>query len=169
MDKLSLKEVKKLPPQTLLRFINQAKKFLKNDETWKKICEEYEEDVDVIDLIPTKFGNLEVSATTDHGIVILNYKLLSDGNFKKNYSYLIHEYTHWFQQCYGEKATKSSDDGNYLDNPYEQEAFKKQVSHISDNFGKEEAKDYVDHLLDYHKVDNKKEEKDKRDLFLSEV
>lgn len=168
-DKISLNLVKKMPYKALARMITKAKNHLKTDDVWKKICKEYDEEVDIIDLIPTKFGDLDVSATTEKGVVTLNYKLLCDGDFYKDYSYMIHEYTHWFQQCYGDHPTQSSDDGNYLENKYEQDAFTKQVSYIDDNFGKEEAEDYVDNLLEHHDV-TKKKEKDKLEaVFLKDV
>ena len=69
---IPLSQVKKFPYRTLNRLINKAKNHLKTDESWKKLCDEYDEDVDIIDFIPTMFGNLDVSAKTDHGIVILN-------------------------------------------------------------------------------------------------
>lgn len=168
-EKLSLKQIKALPPATLLRVINKAKKIAKNDETWKKVCKEYEEDPEIMDFIPMYFKNLDVSAKTDHGVVYLNYKLLLDGLSLKDVSYLIHECTHYLQQTCGEKATRSSDDGNYLENPYEQEAFTNQVSFIGDNLGEEEAKDYVDNLLDYHEVDGKKEKNELEEILLSKV
>ena len=115
------------------------------------------------------FGNLDVSAKTDHGVVILNYKLLTDGDFFKDYSYLIHEYTHWFQRCYGAKATKSSDDGSYLDNKFEQEGFQNQVEYIADQFGDGEAEQYVDDLLEHHEIDNKKEVEDKKEILMSKA
>lgn len=166
---LSLKQVKQLPYKTLNRLINKAKNFLKNDEVWKKICKEHDEEPEIIDLIPTRFGNLDVSAKTDHGIVILNYKLLCDGDFTKDYSYLIHEYSHWFQQCYGTKPTKSSDDGAYLDNPFEQEGFQNQIEYISKQEGPEEAEDYVENLLDHHEVDSDKERDKKKEVLMSKI
>lgn len=72
----------------------------------------------------------------------------------------MHEITHWLQQTTGSKPTKSSDDGNYLDNPFEQEGFQNQISYIADNFGEGEAEEYVDHLLDYHEADSKDERKE---------
>lgn len=168
-EKIPLKIVKKMPYQSLNRMINKAKKYLKSNEIWQKLCREYNEDVDIIDYIPTMFGDLDVSAKTDHGIVILNYNLLCDGDFFKDFSYLIHEYTHWFQQCYGDKATRSSDDGNYLDNPYEQEGFSNQVEYIADQFGKGEAKKYVDDLLEHHEVEDKKEKDELEAIFLDKV
>lgn len=158
-QKISLKEIKQLPPHALLRMINKAKKYLKKDQVWQDLCKENKVEVDIIDLIPTKFGNLDVNAKTDHGIIILNYKLLCDGNLHDDYSYLIHEYTHWFQQCLGDEPTQSADDGDYLSNKFEQEGFSNQVEYIANHEGKEEAEEYVDNLLDYHEVtDDKKDE-----------
>jgi hypothetical protein len=125
--------------------------------------------VDIIDLIPVKFGNLDVSAKTDHGIVILSYQLLCDGDFFDDYSYMIHECTHWFQQCYGDKPTQSADDGSYLDNSFEQAAFKNQVKYIADHKGEEVAEDYVDDLLEHHDIENKKEKEDKKDILMEKV
>lgn len=168
VDKIPLSKIKKIPNASLLRMINKAKKHLKTDDVWIKICKEYNESPDIIDLIPTKFGNLDVSAKTDHGIVILNYSLLCDGDFYKDYSYLIHEYTHWFQQCYGTKPTQSSDNDNYLHNPSEQEGFANQVEYISKEFNVDEAEQYVDDLLKYHEVE-KKEKKDLKDILMDKV
>lgn len=158
-EKIPLSQIKKMPYKTLNRMINKAKNYLKDNEIWKNLCKEYDEEPGIIDYIPIMFGNLDVSAKTDHGIVILNYKLLCDGDFFKDYSYLIHECTHWFQQCYGKKATKSSDDGDYLHNKFEQEGFANQVEYIDEQFGKDEAEKYVEDLLEHHDKDGKEKEK----------
>lgn len=168
-QKISLKEVKKLPISTLIRFINKAKKSLKSDETWQRMCKENDVDVDIIDLIPTKFGKLDVSAKTDHGVVILNYQLLCEGDFGSNYGYLIHEYTHWLQQCFGKTATQGADDGNYLHNKHEQEGFANQVEHIANNQGEEKAEEYVENLLEYHDVKDKQEKDELSAIFLEKV
>jgi hypothetical protein len=168
-EKIPLKVVKKMPYRTLMRMINKAKKYLKNNEVMQGVFKEYNVDINEIDLIPTYFKDLDVSAKTDHGIVYLNYKLLCDGDFFKDYSYLIHEYSHWLQQTTGTKATKSSDDGSYLDNPYEQEGFQNQVEYIADQFGDEEAEQYVDDLLEHHEVEDKKEIKDKKETLMAKV
>jgi len=164
-SKYKLKEVKSLSPNVLLKLISRAKNFLKKDKVWKKICKEYDQDPDIIDYIPTSFANLDVSAKTYHGIVLLNYKLLVDGDFFKDYSYLIHEYTHWFQQCYGDKPTQGSSQGSYLDNKFEQEGFQNQIKYIDEHQGEEEAKTYVKKLLDHHDV-KKKTKKDELESIL---
>lgn len=166
---LSLKEVRGLPPATLLRLINKAKKELKKDKTMLSICKDHDADIEDIDYIPTYFKTLDVSAKTDKGVVWLNYKLLCDGDFEKDYSYLIHEYTHWFQQCYGKEATQSSDDGDYLSNPYEEEGFANQVEYIADHEGEDVAENYVEGLLDHHDVEDKKERQEKKEVFMAKV
>ena len=130
---------------------------------------EYDVDIEEIDLIPMRFGTIDVSAKTDHGIIIFNYKLLCDGFFLKDYSYGVHECLHYLQQTTGDKPTQSADDGEYLDNPFEEEAFTKQVAYIANQFGKNDAEDYVDDLLDHHEIDNEKEFKEKKEVLMSET
>lgn len=167
--KIPLEEVKNIPVKLLQRLINNAKKELKNDTTMQNIFKEYGVSVDIIDLIPTTFGDLDVSAKTDHGVIYLNYKLLCDGDFYKDYSYLIHEYTHWAQQCLGDKPTQSADDGEYLDNPYEKEGFQNQVEYIANEFGENEAEKYVDNLLKHHDVTNKTEKSERKEELMAKV
>ena len=158
---------KNMSTKFLMRIINKAKEHLKNDNTMKDIFKEYGEDIDIINYIPTYFKDLDVSAKTDHGIVWLNIKLLDEGFDKFDYSYLVHEYTHWAQQCLGKKATKSSDSGSYLDNKYEQEGFQNQIEYISNHFGEDEAESYVENLLKHHNVKDKNK-KDKLEAILLE-
>ncbi len=169
MAQIPLEEVKKIPHNLLLRLINKAKNYLKQDPTMQRICEENGVKVDFIDLIPTCFADLDVSARTDHGVVYLNYKLLCDGDFYKDLSYLPHEYTHYFQQCFGDKPTQGSDDGDYLSNKFEQEAFQNQVEFTAKEFGEEEAERYVNHLLEHHEITDKKEHKQKKDELMALV
>ena len=163
-NKISIKD---MPPALLRRIIAQAKRILKKDKIMQDIFKKYNQSVDIIDYIPTYFKELDVSAQTSHGVVWLNTKLLADGFDKFDYSYLIHEYTHWAQQCLGDEPTKSSDDGSYLHNPYEQEGFQNQIEYISKHLGEEEAEKYVDHLLDHHDI-KKKQEKDELEAILLE-
>jgi hypothetical protein len=163
-QQFSIEEVKKIPPTMLLRMINKAKEFLKKDEVMQRVCEDHGVDIDVIDYIPTAFADLDVSAKTDKGVVYLNYKLLCDGDFFKDYGYLIHEYSHHLQQCYHDGPTNSSSEDSYLDNPAEEEAFSNQVEFLADEFGKEEAEDYVDNLLEHHELEGKKRDEKKEQL-----
>src|ERR1700743_273251 len=148
--KIPLEDIKKIPARLLLRMINNAKEFLKTDTAMLEVCKKYHVSPNIIDLIPVCFSDLDVSAKTAHGIIYLNYALLCDGDFLKDYGYLIHEMTHYFQQCFRNKPTQGSDDGDSLSNPAEEEAFQNQVEFLADHFGDEEAEEYVDDLLDHH-------------------
>jgi hypothetical protein len=158
-EKIPLSQVKKLPYRSLNRMLKKMRDYLKENEVVQRMFKEYEIDIEEIDYIPMMFGNLDVSAKTDHGVIIFNYKLLCDGDFFKDFSYGTHEITHWLQQTTGSKATKSSDDGDYLNNKFEQEGFQNQVQYIADQFGKDEAENYVDDLLEHHDKDGKEKEK----------
>ena len=168
-EKIPLSQVKKMPYKSLNRMIKKMREYLKNNEVMQKMFQEYKVDISEIDLIPMKFGNLDVTAKTDHGIIIFNYKLLCDGDFFEDFSYGVHEMTHWLQQTTGSKPTQSSDDGSYLDNPFEQEGFQNQVEYIADQFGENKAENYVDDLLEHHEVDNKKEQKEKKETLMAKV
>lgn len=168
-EHLPLSVVKKLPYKSLNRMLKKMREYLKQNDVVQKMFKEYGIDISEIDLIPMMFGNLEVSAKTDHGILIFNYKLLTDGDFFKDFSYGVHEMTHWLQQTTGEKATRSSDDGSYLDNPYEQEGFQNQVEYIAEQFGKDEAEQYVDDLLEHHEVESEDEVEEKKETLMSKV
>ncbi len=166
---LSIEQIKKLPYHSLQRLLNKLREFLKKDTVVKRMFKEYGVDINEIDHIPMMFDDLEVSAKTDHGVIIFSYKLLTDGDFFKDFSYGTHEINHYLQQTTGNKPTQSSEDGNYLDNPYEEEAFQNQVEYIHNHFGEQEAEKYVDHLLDYHEVGSEKEEKKKKETLMANI
>jgi len=168
-EKIPLSVVKKFPYKTLNRLIMKMREFLKQDSVVKEMFKEYDVNIEEIDYIPMMFGPIDVSAKTDHGIIIYNYKLLTDGDFFKDFSYGVHEVTHWLQQTTGDKPTKSSNDGEYLENPYEQSAFTNQVEYIADHQGEEKAEDYVDNLLEHHEVENKKDKQKLEDILLEKV
>lgn len=166
---MDLEQAKKIPPKTLLKLINRMKKFLKKHPVVIDMFKEYDVPIDELDLIPMRFGELEVSARTDHGIITFNFKLLCDGDFFKDYMYAVHEITHFLQQTTGSKPTQGADDGDYLENPFEQEGFQKQVEYVDDMFGENEAEEYVDHLLDHHKVKDSDEREDKKEKLMELV
>lgn len=167
-DKISLSKIKKIPVKMLKRMIDKARKHIKKDKIWEELCKEYDQDIDIIDVIPIYFGDIDVSATTNHGIITLNYSLLCDGDFLKDYSYIIHEATHYLQQTCGKKATESSDNDNYLNNENEQEGFQNQVEYIAKHQGDDKAEKYVDDLLDHHDVEEKEKPKMEK-VFLDKI
>lgn len=168
-EKIPLSVVKKFPYKTLNRMINKLRAFLKKDKVMQDLFKEYSVDLEEIDFIPMRFGTIDVSAKTDHAIIIFNYKLLTDGDFFKDYAYAVHEITHFLQQTTGNKPTKSSDDGEYLENPYEKEGFANQLEYMAEQFGKNEAEKYVDDLLDYHDIDNKSKRDELESSLLKKV
>jgi hypothetical protein len=146
----SIEEIKKVPAKTLLKLIDRMKKFLIEHDIVKDMCKEKDVDPSIIDIIPMRFADIPVSARTDHGVITFNYKLLCDGDFVKDYGYAVHEIQHWLDQCYNKHPTPGANDGDYLHNPAEQKGFKRQIEYIDDEFGENEAENYVDHLLDHH-------------------
>lgn len=166
MQKFTLEEVKKIPAKTLLKLINIAKASLKKDKTMQEVFDKHGVDINEIDTIPVFFKDLDVSARTDHGVIWLNYKLLCDGDFSKDYSYLIHEITHTLQQCYHNGPTKGSNDDDYLDNPSEIEGFQNQVKYIDETEGENKANQYVNKVLDHHEVNNKEERQKRKDTLM---
>ena len=168
-EEIPLSTVKKMPYATLNRLLKKMREYLKHDGVVQEMFKEYDVDISEIDLIPMRFDDLDVSAKTDHGILIFNFKLLTDGDFFKDFSYGVHEMTHWLQQTTGEKATQSSDDGDYLHNKFEQEGFQNQFEYIANQFGKDEAENYVDDLLEHHEIDEDKEFEDKKETLMSKV
>lgn len=153
---LSLAQAKNLPTVILLRMINRAKKFLKEDKIWQDECKKWGEDPSIIDIIPVCFGKLDVSGKTLKGVITLNIKMLTEENPGDAIAqYLVHECVHALQQTCSTEATKSSDDGEYLKNKHEQDAFSTQIALIDKHKGKEEAVEYASDLISYHDIDNK--------------
>lgn len=168
-EKIPLSTVRKFPFKTLNRMIKKMREYLKHDETVQKMFKDYGVEIEEIDLIPMRFGNIDVSAKTDHGVIIYNFKLLCDGDFVDDFSYGVHEMTHWLQQTTGNRPTQGADEGSYLDNPFEQEGFQNQVKYIAEHKGPDEAEEYVDDLLEHHEVEDKKELKDKKETLMAKV
>lgn len=156
--KYSVEDIKKIPQNKLIKLFDIAKNYLKKNEVVQQMFKDHDVPIAYIDLIPCRFGDLKVSAKTTKGVIILNYKLLSDGNFFKDYSYLVHEILHNLQQLFGDAPTKSSNTGDYLHNKYEIEGFQYQLEFINDQFGEIAAEKYVDNLLDYHNKNGKERE-----------
>jgi hypothetical protein len=149
-----------------LQLINKIKKYLKTNKVIIDLFKEYDVDLDILDYIPIRFGKLDVTAKTNHGIITLNYKLLRNKDIIKDISYLVHEITHVLQQCFQDKPTNKVSDEDYLNDPNEQEGFQNQVKFLSDEQSPEDAEEYIDDLLEYHDPVNKD---DKKDILLSKI
>jgi hypothetical protein len=146
-----------------LQLINDIKNKIKGHYLIKDMIKEYDASDNFIDDIPMWFAEISTSARTDHGIIYFNYKLLEKPEELDHYA--LHEIKHCFQQCMNSKPTKGANDGDYLDNKYEQEGFQAQTEYLSDTRNDETAEKYIDKVLDHHDINNKKErEKRKKKL-----
>lgn len=152
-----------------LEYINTLKNQIKDHEVVQKMFKEYGLSLDEIDLIPMAFADLDVSARTDHGIIYLSYKLFEDHPDPQigDDHYLVHELTHVLQQTTGDKPTKGSADGDYLENEFEIESFNNQTEYIADEYSPKDAKEYVARVLNKHKVSDPKERKEKAETLLN--
>ena len=158
----SIEKIKQTSPQILLKLIQRAKDYLKKDPTLQEMCDKYNFDIDDIDLIPVKFGDIDVSATTNQGVITLNWRLLEDGDFFNDLHYLVHEFQHYLGQS--NAPTQSADDGDYLANPDEQKGFQAQIKYIADHDGENEAKKYTEQVLDHHDETGKERTKKEKIL-----
>jgi hypothetical protein len=146
-----------------LELINQIKDKIKNNHLIKDMLKENNIDFDFLDLTPMWFMDLDVSARTQHGVIYFSNKLLDKPDQLDHYA--LHEFSHVIQQTLGSKPTQGSGNGDYLDNKFEQEAFRNQTEYLSETRSPEVAENYIDKVLDHHEVDSKKErEKRKKKL-----
>ena len=147
----------------LLPLLNKIKQKIKKSDTVKNMCEEYGEDVSIIDLVPMAFLELDVSAKTEKGCIYFNYDLVDRPNEIDHYA--CHELLHFFQQCFGDGPTKGSTDSeDYLDNEYEQEGFQAQTEYLSETRDDQAAVNYVEQVLNHHNVDDVDKAKRRKDL-----
>ena len=130
-----------------------------HDETYRDMCKEYDVSPEVIHLIPIRFGDIDTSAKTVHGIIILNKKLLDKGQFEDHIHYILHEILHFLQMITRKTPTKKDKDEEYLDNEDELEAFQYQVEFMGEDKGEE----YVEKLLDHHEVNDEDDREEKMD------
>jgi len=127
---------------------------LKEHPQVKLIFSRYKMPLDLIHEIPIDFKELDVSAKAKDGKIFLNKKLIADGNFVDDLHYIVHELVHVLQQHTG--AVNDYGDlsrYDYLDNPLEIEAFNEQIKFISAYKSPEEAEEYLQNLLDFHKFE----------------
>ena len=150
--------------QQELDLLNQVKEEIKYNDVLIKMFKKHGVKPEYLRLFPMTFSDsIEVSARTDHGIIYFNIKLLDKPDQLAHY--MIHELTHVAQQCFRNEATQGANDGDYLDNKFEQEGFRNQTEYLSETRGDEVAENYIDKVLDHHEVNSKKErEKRKKKL-----
>lgn len=151
-----------------MKLIADLKDYLKSDQTFKDLCEEYDQEGSIIDGIPVVFtSDIDVTAKTINSKVFLSTSLLGD-KFEIIARYLLHELTHCFQHMEKEGKAKKKKEKVYLDRPEELEAFQYQLEFDADKRSVKQVNKYVDDLLFYHKIPKKKR-KDKKEELLEKV
>ncbi len=135
------------------KFVNKVKDLVKKEQSYLDLCEEYEDDVDFIVGVSISYDDdLDVSAKTINGEILLNGKLFDKGDVVDNVRYVLHEITHCFQQL-NNLVKKAPAEDEYLDDKNEQEAFQYQIQYMGDHVSEEEVQEYLEHLLDYHDIE----------------
>jgi hypothetical protein len=76
--------------------------------------------------------------------------------------YLIHEFVHCLQQENGDVGKGA--DGDYLDDPYEIEAFWYQLEAMEDMYDPKEIQEYIEGLLDHHGLKGKDRKEKEKEL-----
>lgn len=123
----------------------------------RDICDDYNKKYSELENLKIKFKEgIGCSAKTVDGNIFLNTTLLNE-DFEVVMRYVIHELVHVFQhQLLKNKKNKNPDAAlDYLNRPSEVEAFQAQIRYQNGVDGKAKAEDYVDDLIEYHKVDDK--------------
>lgn len=134
-----------------LKILEIVKNHIFDSNTYQKMCHQNNIDPNVIFYSPMAFADLDVSARTQHGIIYFNSKLKN--NPQEIDHYMIHEFTHVIQQCFGDEPTRGSNDSDdYLENPFEVEGFNNQTSYITEDEGPNKAERYIDRVLHHHDV-----------------
>lgn len=146
----------------LLLLLNHVIDVVKQSDTYKDICKDYDIDINFIDCVPMCFAQMPVSARTENGIIYFNIKLLERQDEIEHY--MIHEFNHVLQQCLGKGPTKAVDKSNYLDDKNEQESFKYQTDYIAETDGDNAADKYVTQVLEHHDIPDSDRNKRKKQL-----
>lgn len=145
------------------RLIKKLKDDLKRQEPFIEKCKEYDRDPDFIDSVKIFFDDLDVSAKTVNGVIILNNDLLGSGKWEDIMRYIIHESIHVMQQEAGKVHGKVNKD-KYLDDENEQEAFQAQIEYMDDHEPPEKIQQYLEQLLDHHDIKGPKRKHYVREL-----
>jgi hypothetical protein len=144
----------------LLQLLDQIKNNVKSSDAYSSVCKEHGVTEEILDFVPMAFADLEVSARTENGIMFFNSRLIDSPEDIEHY--MIHEFNHVLQQCFGDGPTMKVDQDNYLDDENEKESFQSQTEYIGEVKGPEEAEKYVDKVLDHHDIKGK-ERKERRE------
>ena len=155
----------KLDKKSAKEAIEQLVGLLKNHPQVIDLFARFNIPIEQFEKIPIGFKPLDVSAKTKNGHIWLNENLLDSGELAGHLPYVIHELVHVLQQISGAVADHDpADYDEYLDDPLEVDAFKEQISFIHNYKGEDDAKKYLDELLDFHELDGNQRKSKEREL-----
>lgn len=143
--------------------LKQIRAALKKEPIVKKMFEKYARDMNEIDKVSIQFvRDLDVSAKTVNGKIYLNAEMLEE-DWKDYFHYVIHELDHYCQHK-SNKCVENSNEGDYLDNPAEIEAFREQLKYREKTENKSTIDQYLKDLFDKHDVPKSERPDKKREL-----
>ena len=143
-----------------MELLSKIRECLKKDQIAIRICKEKGFKEEVLEAVPIAFDDMEPSAKTIDSYIYLNRKL-KKLPFNVLMRYVIHELTHCVQHMLG---TNGSNSKKYLDREHEIEAFQNQLEFDATNRGEGKAEEYVEDLLDFHKIKGKERGSKKNEL-----
>lgn len=145
------------------KILQKAKREIKSEPAYLKICKEYDVESDAVDGVRVSFEPLDVSAKTVNGEIFLNDRLFDADDMDDIKRYLTHELVHVLQQASG-MVDGPVDKDDYLDDKNEQEAFQVQLEFMDDHYTQEEMQNYLEQLLDHHEIKGKERKQKIREL-----
>ena len=162
-----MKKLKRLQNKIIERMLRTIVDFLARSSSVKAMFEYYGMPISRIYDVDICFSDLPVSAKTKDKVIYINSKFLEEGKLSEELHYLVHELCHWLQQECDDPYNRVPDkEAEYLDMPSELEAFMYQANFMREFYGDSVAEDYVDDLLDFHKVKGSERAKKREALLL---
>jgi hypothetical protein len=156
------KKEKSLTLREIFKALSEIRAALLNDEIAMDICSEAGEDESILEAVPIYFEEMDVTAKTVSGKIMLNPALIGEP-FIIMMRYVIHELVHVMQHLDG-KNRGEDDSGNYLDKETEEAAFKRQIEFDVEHRPKKDVDEYIGGLLEYHDFPEKDRAKKEEEL-----
>lgn len=163
-----MKKQKHSQSDVIVRMLRTIVDFLSRSSSVKAMFEYYGVPISRIHDVEIYFVDLPVSAKTKDKVIYINNKFIENGKLANELHYIVHELCHWLQQeCDDPYGRIPEEKTEYLDMPSELEAFTYQAHFMREFYGDDAAEDYVDDLLDFHKVKGADRIKKREALLLS--
>ena len=144
------KKAKDLSVLENMKDLAEIRKDLLNNSIAKEICDDNNIGSWFLAVVPIMFSELEVSAKTEDGNILLSDDL-KDHPHKTRMRYVLHELVHAIQHSL-DKNKDSDKERDYLDRDDELEAFQYQLKFDKDNMSKGDLDEYLDNLMDHHDI-----------------